>query len=305
MVCVMTLGAFSALKASFYIFVLETEKVQSEIDKVIGSNEPQVIHRKEMPYTDAVIHEIPRFGNILPANLSHATTQDVNFRGYLLPKSAGSGKGLDMWFEGKISVKDYPEAVSFTSLKGNLSAGFCQGIQVIPLLTSILYDKNHFVRADEFYPEHFLDSSGNFVRKEAFIPFSAVSQVQWQKPSSTTKETGSHEDRPKKGRPRVTSASEDKFIRVTSLRNGRLTAAQIRDQVSATQSSSSRHISTTTVKWRLCAARLHGKIAARKPLLRTGNKQKRLVWAKERMEWTLDQSKSVLRSDESKSDIFG
>ncbi|CAJ0968019.1 unnamed protein product [Ranitomeya imitator] len=33
------------------------------------------------------------------------------------------------------------------------------------------------------------------------------------------KETGSHEDRPREGRPRVTSASEDKFIRVTSLRN--------------------------------------------------------------------------------------
>ncbi|CAJ0931399.1 unnamed protein product [Ranitomeya imitator] len=47
------------------------------------------------------------------------------------------------------------------------------GIQVIPLLTSILYDKDHFVKADEFYPEHFLDSSGNFVRKEAFMPFSA------------------------------------------------------------------------------------------------------------------------------------
>ncbi|XP_077147723.1 cytochrome P450 2K1-like isoform X1 [Ranitomeya variabilis] len=109
------------------------KKVQSEIDKVIGSNEPQVIHRREMPYTDAVIHEIQRFGNIVPTNVAHATTQDVNFRGYLLPK----------------------------------------GIQVIPLLTSILYDKDHFVKADEFYPEHFLDSSGKFVRKEAFIPFSA------------------------------------------------------------------------------------------------------------------------------------
>ncbi|XP_073505328.1 uncharacterized protein [Phyllobates terribilis] len=87
------------------------------------------------------------------------------------------------------------------------------------------------------------------------------------------KETGSDEDRPRKGRPRVTSASEDKFIRVTSLRNRRLTAAQIRDQVNATQSSSSRHISTTTVKRRHCAASLRGKISARKPLLRTGNKK--------------------------------
>ena len=80
------------------------------------------------------------------------------------------------------------------------------------------------------------------------------------------KETGSHEDRPRKGRPRVTSAAEDKFIRVTSLRNRRLTAAQIRDQVNATQSSSSRHISRTTVKRRLCESGLHGRIAARKPL---------------------------------------
>ncbi|XP_044146831.1 cytochrome P450 2K6-like [Bufo gargarizans] len=108
-------------------------KVQSEIEKVIGSAEPQVSHRKLMPYTDAVIHEIQRFGNIVPANLPHATTQDVNFRGYLLPK----------------------------------------GTYVIPLLTSVLYDKDHFAKADEFYPDHFLDSSGNFVRKEAFMPFSA------------------------------------------------------------------------------------------------------------------------------------
>jgi transposase len=32
-------------------------------------------------------------------------------------------------------------------------------------------------------------------------------------------ETGSHEDHHRKGRPRVTSAANDKFIRVTNLRN--------------------------------------------------------------------------------------
>ncbi|XP_044145118.1 cytochrome P450 2C5-like [Bufo gargarizans] len=108
-------------------------KVQNEIEKVIGSAVPQASHRKSMPYTDAVIHEIQRFGNIVPTNLPHATTKDVNFRGYLLPK----------------------------------------GTYIIPLLTSVLYDKDHFAKADEFYPEHFLDSSGNFVRKEAFMAFSA------------------------------------------------------------------------------------------------------------------------------------
>ncbi|XP_075057393.1 cytochrome P450 2K1-like isoform X2 [Mixophyes fleayi] len=108
-------------------------KVQSEIENVIGSSEPQVSHRKDMPYTDAVIHEIQRFGNIVPNNLPHATTQDVTFRGYFLPK----------------------------------------GTHIIPLLTSVLYDKDHFEKPEEFYPEHFLDASGKFVKNEAFMPFSA------------------------------------------------------------------------------------------------------------------------------------
>ena len=107
-------------------------------------------------------------------------------------------------------------------------------------------------------------------------------------------ETGSHEDRPRTGRPRVTSAAEDKFIRVTSLRNRQLTAPQIRAHINALQSSSSRHISTATVQWRLRESGLHGGIAAKKPLLRKNNKKKRLAWAKKHKEWTLNQWKSTL-----------
>ena len=105
-------------------------------------------------------------------------------------------------------------------------------------------------------------------------------------------ETGSHEDRPRTGRPRVTSAAEDKFIRVTSLRNRQLTAPQIRAHINALQSSSSRHISTSTVQRRLRESGLHGGIAANKPLLRKNNKKKRLAWAKKHKEWTLNQWKS-------------
>lgn len=43
---------------------------------------------------------------------------------------------------------------------------------MIPLLTSVLNDKLHWETPDQFNPSHFLDSDGNFIRKEAFIPFS-------------------------------------------------------------------------------------------------------------------------------------
>ena len=75
--------------------------------------------------------------------------------------------------------------------------------------------------------------------------------------------TGSQEDNHSNGRPGVTSAAEDMFIRVTSLR-----------------SSSNRHISTSTVQRSLCDSGLHGRFAAKKPPLKDTNNKKRLAWAK-------------------------
>ena len=95
-------------------------------------------------------------------------------------------------------------------------------------------------------------------------------------------ETGSHEDRPRTGRPRVTSAAEDTFIRVTSLRNRQLTAPQIKAHINALQSSSSRHIFTSTVQRTPCESGLHGRIASKKPLQRKNNKKNRTAWAKKR-----------------------
>ncbi|XP_056419927.1 cytochrome P450 2B4-like isoform X2 [Hyla sarda] len=108
------------------------KKVQYEIENVIGSAQPQVEHRKEMPYTDAVIHEIQRFGDIVPGNVPHGATSDITFRGFVIPK----------------------------------------GTTIIPLLHSALRDKSYFEKPEEFYPEHFLDLQGKFKKNEAFIPFS-------------------------------------------------------------------------------------------------------------------------------------
>ncbi|KAM8953988.1 cytochrome P450 2K1-like isoform 2-T2 [Pelodytes ibericus] len=109
------------------------KSVQNEIDRVIGSARPKPEHRQEMPYTDAVIHEVQRFSNIVSSGVPRATTRDITFRGYSLPK----------------------------------------GTHVIPLLGSVLQDKDYFEKPDEFYPQHFLDSKGNFAKNEAFLPFAA------------------------------------------------------------------------------------------------------------------------------------
>ncbi|XP_056419941.1 cytochrome P450 2C31-like isoform X3 [Hyla sarda] len=62
------------------------KKVKKEIGMVIGSAEPQMVHRQQMPYMEAVIQEIQRFANIVPNNVPHQTKQDVILKGFFIPK---------------------------------------------------------------------------------------------------------------------------------------------------------------------------------------------------------------------------
>ncbi|XP_070789205.1 cytochrome P450 2K6-like [Pituophis catenifer annectens] len=112
-------------------------KIQAEIAREIGDIQPRTDHRVKMPYTDAVIHEIQRFANIIPSNLPHATTMDITFKGFFIPK----------------------------------------GMYILPLLMSVLHDESQWEKPHEFYPEHFLDSEGKFVKRDAFMPFSAGRRV--------------------------------------------------------------------------------------------------------------------------------
>ncbi|XP_009330510.1 PREDICTED: vitamin D 25-hydroxylase [Pygoscelis adeliae] len=108
-------------------------QVQKEIDLVIGPNKMPALEEKcKMPYTEAVLHEVLRFCNIAPLGIFHATSKDTVVRGYSIP----------------------------------------EGTTVITNLYSVHFDEKYWSNPEVFSPERFLDGSGQFVKKDAFIPFS-------------------------------------------------------------------------------------------------------------------------------------
>ncbi|KAF6317450.1 hypothetical protein mRhiFer1_008507 [Rhinolophus ferrumequinum] len=67
-----------------------TAKVQEEIECVVGRHRsPCMQDRSHMPYTDAVVHEVQRYIDLVPTNLPHSVIRDVKFRNYLIPKISG------------------------------------------------------------------------------------------------------------------------------------------------------------------------------------------------------------------------
>lgn len=61
--------------------------MQQEIDCVIAQRRcPTMEDRKALPFTDAVLHEVQRFMDIIPMSVPHYSLRDFSFRGYTIPK---------------------------------------------------------------------------------------------------------------------------------------------------------------------------------------------------------------------------
>ncbi|XP_038189416.1 cytochrome P450 2J2-like isoform X4 [Arvicola amphibius] len=88
------------------------EKVQAEIDRVIGQEkQPSLTDRDSMPYTNAVIHEVQRMGNVVPLNVPRKVTVDTMLAGFHLPKeselaSENNWPGLSSLFSSLLLCKN-------------------------------------------------------------------------------------------------------------------------------------------------------------------------------------------------------
>uniref|UniRef100_A0A3B4AL95 Cytochrome P450, family 2, subfamily X, polypeptide 9 n=1 Tax=Periophthalmus magnuspinnatus TaxID=409849 RepID=A0A3B4AL95_9GOBI len=110
------------------------ERCQAEIDRVLeGKDKACFEDRHNMPYVQAVIHEMQRIANTVPLSVFHNTTKDTEVMGYTIPK----------------------------------------GTMVIPNLSSVLSEEGQWKFPRGFHPENFLNDQGEFVKPEAFMPFSA------------------------------------------------------------------------------------------------------------------------------------
>ncbi|XP_063403739.1 cytochrome P450 2C8-like [Mytilus trossulus] len=120
----------------FIVLLINHPEVQNEmrteINNVIGTSRyPCMQDKPKLPYTEAVLNEVLRFGCIAPFTLPHGLTEDFNYKGYMIPK----------------------------------------GSQLMPNLHSVLYDPEIFDAPEAFRPTRFLDTERKLINLDKVLAF--------------------------------------------------------------------------------------------------------------------------------------
>lgn len=109
------------------------DQVQAELDAVIGQKRfPNLQDRTHLPYVEAVLSEILRFSNVAPLGIAHRTTENTNFKEYVIPKDT----------------------------------------VILMSLYSLNMDEDYWHDPNIFRPERFLNENGVYIsHAEQFLPF--------------------------------------------------------------------------------------------------------------------------------------
>ncbi|XP_022083080.1 steroid 17-alpha-hydroxylase/17,20 lyase-like isoform X2 [Acanthaster planci] len=116
------------------------EKIAMEIDEVVGRDRmPSLDDMGSLPFTEATILEILRYGSVIPFGVPHRVMADTTLGGYNIPK----------------------------------------GTTVLINLFALHYDRSQWVEPEIFQPKRFLDSNGRLASQlpNSFLPFSCGRRV--------------------------------------------------------------------------------------------------------------------------------
>jgi transposase-like protein len=116
------------------------------------------------------------------------------------------------------------------------------------------------------------------------------------------KNTGTVKDMQRKGRPKATSDREDRHMALHVARNPKVNSTFMAKKL--VPGFCQKAVSRWTVARRLREWDFGAHVAAKKPLLSHDNIQKRFEWAKSHKDWTVDDWKRVLFSDETPFCLF-
>ena len=132
----------------------------------------------------------------------------------------------------------------------------------------------------------------NAVANDLGVAVSTISRL-WTRFQAT----GSTRDQERRGRPRVTSARQDRRIYRQHLREPLLPAAETARNTIGNHNAP---VSGHTIRRRLSERDLCCRRPARRPMLTARHRQQRLQWAQQRLNWNWRQWQNVLFTDESR-----
>lgn len=134
-------------------------------------------------------------------------------------------------------------------------------------------------------------------RQSHIARFVGITQSAVSKILNRHRQTGNFKKRPGQGRRRCTTHRDDRFLILQSLRDRTLTSTHLKNQL---LNAKQVNVSSKTVRRRLKEANLKARRPVKVPRLTQNARVRRLQFARAHGDWTVDQWKNVMFTDETR-----